>query len=300
MSESGYSPYPPEDFDEFWLHAASEVQVKKLDFHRSLTNDFELPGFVVETIRFVSVNDRIVNGWLAYPDGARRLPSFAWIPPYGRESLLPNAYGTREEFVSISLNLHGLESFHQEKYNPSRGYFAQGAETPESWVFRQMFQDAFMAIRVLQAQVEVDEDRIGVMGMSQGAGISTWLGAWCPIVKAVCADMPFLAGMNRTLLENIYRFPLKELVDFMHSLPVGTERIINTVSYFDTINHATRCHVPTHLSLGLKDPACRPATVRAVFENLPGVKELDVYDWGHDWHPDMISNNRNWLVQNLK
>ncbi|MFX4921939.1 acetylxylan esterase, partial [Acinetobacter baumannii] len=76
-----------------------------------------------------------------------------------------------------------------------------------------MFQDATIAARVLQAQIEVDEDSIGAMGMSQGAGMSIWLGAWSPIVKAVCADMPFLAGINKTLTGSVYRYPLKELTD---------------------------------------------------------------------------------------
>lgn len=299
MAEAGFAPYVPEDFEEFWHHTVAETQTVKLNYRRSLTNDFDLPGFVVETVTFESTGGRTVHGWLAYPAGARRLPAFGWIPPYGRESLLPNAYGTRPGFVSLSLNLHGESAFHQEKYVPARGYFADGAIQPDTWIFRRMFQDAYMALRVLQAQVEVDEDRIGVMGMSQGAGISIWLGAWCSIVRAVCADMPFLAGMNRTLSENVYRFPLKELTDFMTSVPVGQARVLNTLSYFDTLNQATRCHVPTHVSLGLKDPACRPATVQAVYDALPGPKHLRVLDWGHDWHPQMVEDNLNWLRQYL-
>lgn len=291
-------PYPPEDFDSFWADASAEANSVKLDFHRSLTNDYSLPGFVVESIDFQGMTGR-VQGWIAYPEGARRLPGFVWVPPYGRESLLPNQYGTREGFVSLSFNFHGLGAFHQEKYAVDRGYFAQGADDPETWIFRRMLQDAIIATRVLQAQIEVDEDKIGAMGMSQGAGISIWLGAHCPIIKAVCADMPFLSGITNTIMNTVYRYPLKELRDLMDSIPLGEARVLNTLSYFDTMNQATRCEVPTHVSLGLKDPACKPDTVRAVFEALPGKKELSVYDWGHDWHPDMVANNRNWLLENL-
>lgn len=291
-------PYPPEDFDSFWADASAEANAVKLDFHRSLTNDFSFPGFTVESIDFQGMTGR-VQGWIAYPEGARRLPGFVWVPPYGRESLLPNQYGTRDGFVSLSFNFHGLGAFHQEKYAIDRGYFAQGADDPETWVFRRMLQDAIIATRVLQAQIEVDEDRIGSMGMSQGAGISIWLGAHCPIIKAVCADMPFLSGITNTIMNTVYRYPLKELRDFMDSIPLGEARVLNTLSYFDTMNQATRCKIPTHVSLGLKDPACKPDTVRAVYDALPGMKELSVYDWGHDWHPDMVANNRNWLLENL-
>ena len=294
------APYLPEDLEEFWQEAVAEASAVPLNFRRSLTNDFELPGFTVETLQFTAMHGRILNGWFAYPEGARRLPGFLWVPPFGRESLLPNAYGTREGFVSLSFNFFGHEPFYQEKYKPGSGYFAEGAESPETWIFRRMFQDAVIAAKVLQAQVEADEDRIAAMGMSQGGGISIWLGAWCSMIHAVCADMPFLGGMNKTLLGKVYRYPLKELTDFMENLPVGEARVLNTVSYFDTINQASFCMKPTQVSLGVSDPAARPDTVRAVFEALPGQKALRAYNCGHEWYTEMIPNNLGWLQESLR
>lgn len=292
-------PYLPEDFDEFWQETVAEAAAFPLNFRRSLSNDYDLPGFVVETIDFTSIGGRVLQGWFSYPVGMRRSPSFVWIPPFGRQSMLPNDYGTREGFASLSFNFFGLGAFHEEKYVAGQGYFAEGADRPETWIFRQMFQDAVIATKVLQAQVEVDEDRIGAMGMSQGGGMSIWLGAWSPIIKAVCADMPFLGGMNHTLSGKVYRYPLKELTDFMETLPVGEARVLNTVSYFDTINQATRCVKPTQVSLGLSDPASRPDVVRAVFDALSGRKLVRTYACGHEWYPDMVENNREWLLENL-
>lgn len=290
---------PPEDFAEFWREATEEALAFPLDYHRSLTNDYDRSGFVVETLHFRSVGGRRLNGWIAYPEGARRLRSFLWVPPYGRESKLPDEYGTREGFASLSFNFHGESAFHQEKYVTSRGYYAQGAESPETYVYRRMYMDAVIAAKVLQAQVEVDEDRIGVMGMSQGGGMSIWLGAWCPLIRAVAADMPFMGNIANTLLNTHYRYPLKELKDFMDELPIGEARVLNTLSYYDTTFQAAYCEKPTQVSVGLRDPACRPETVRAIFDALPNTKRLRTYDWGHDWFPDMIENNRSWLQDNL-
>lgn len=296
---SDFVPYPPEDFDEFWRRTCSEVESLPISVHRSWRNDFDLPGFIVETLTFESVGGRLIQGWIACPPGGRNLPGFLWVPPYGRESLLPNQYGTREGFASLSFNFFGEPAFHQEKYRIERGYFTEGAADPETWVFRRMFQDAFMAARVLAAQHEVDENRVGAMGMSQGAGISIWLGAWCDLIKAVCADMPFLCAIRHTLLKTVHRYPLKELTDFMASIPLGEERVLNTVAYYDTMNQATRCQVPTHVTAGLKDPASRPDNVRACYQALAGKKALTELDWGHDWHPSMVETNRNWLLENL-
>ena len=70
--------------------------------------------------------------------------------------------------------------------------------------------------------------------------MSIWLGAWCPVVRAICADMPFLGNIRLTLLDEVYRYPLKELSDFMQELPLGQERVLHTLSYFDTAYQATR------------------------------------------------------------
>ncbi len=294
-----YDPSPPEDLDRFWTELVRQAEDLPLQFRRSNTNDFDRPGFKVESIEFSTVGARTLHGWLAYPPRARRLPGFVWIPPYGRESLLANEYGTLEGFTSLSFNFFGLPSFHQEKYVVDRGYFAEGAESPDTWIFRQMAQDAVVAARVLRAQVEVDQDRVAASGMSQGGGIAIWLGAYCSAVRAVCADMPFLCSMRETLSRTVYRYPLKELFDFAERIPVGLQRVENTVSYFDTTNLATRCRVPSQVSLGLRDPASRPENVRAAFDALACKKRLVTYDGGHDWTPPMIENNRNWLLENL-
>ena len=290
MSE--FVPYVPDDFDEFWAEAVEESLAIPLFFRRERTDRTSPTGHLVDRIEFRGAGEQLLEGWVAYPDGVRRTRSFLWIPPYGRESLLPNEYGTREGFTSMSLNLHGLGAFHQEKYAIERGYFGEGALAPETWVFRRLIQHVLIALRVLQAQGEADEDRIGVMGMSQGAGLSIWAGALSPIVRAVAADMPFLGAMKHALTRNAYRYPLKELVDVMEEEVLGRERVMHTVSYYDTLNFATRCDKPTQITYGLKDPACRPETVKAIFDSLKADdKNLIEYPGGHDWHEEMVVNN---------
>jgi len=292
-------PPLPEDFEAFWSDVVEEAFRVPLYFKRDFLPQTIPTGHHVETFEFGGVRGRRLFGWFAYPEGARRYPAFLWIPPYGRGSVLPDKFGTRERFASLSFNLHGLSPFHEEKYTPSRGYFAQGIDSPKTWIFREIVQNAMIACRVLQAQIEVDENRIASCGMSQGGGISIWLGAFCPIVKAVCADMPFLGATWMSLVNGVYRYPLKELSDYAESVPVGLQRVLNTVGYFDTAQVATKCPVPCQVSLGLKDPAVKPEYAKIIYDSLPGHKRLIEYPGGHDWDPDMVGNNLEWLAQVL-
>lgn len=294
------TPDPPEDMVEFWAEAVDQALSARLDFRRSAQSDQRSDNHKIELIDFRGIDGEARHGWIATPKEGNSHRGFLWIPPYSRWSMLPNEYGTREGMTSLSFNFFGEPAFHQETYTPRRGYFSEGAKDPQSFIFRRMFQDAVLATRVLQAQAECDENRVGAMGMSQGGGIAIWLGAWLPsLVKAVCADMPFLGGMPWVLSQSVHRYPLKELTDFMDSIPLGRQIILHTLSYFDTLNQAVFCQVPVHLSLGLKDPAVRPIQVQSIFESLRGEKALVELEWGHDWHPSMIEANAAWLVQHL-
>jgi cephalosporin-C deacetylase len=161
-----------------------------------------------------------------------------------------------------------------------------------------MFLDSYLMARLLN-ELHPSEKGLGAMGMSQGGGLAIWLGAYCSLIRAVVADMPFLAGMEWVLSQKMPRYPLKELADFIESAPENREALVRTLSYFDTLTQAGECYTPTLVTQGKRDPAVRPDQVKAIFEALPGTKELVEIDWGHDWHPSMVERNQEWLERYL-
>lgn len=288
----------PDEFDEFWHERTALALEARLDGRRKPTERRSPFGHRIDEIEFRGIDGTPRHGWLALPDDTESAPGFLWVPPYGLSSRFPDEYGTRPGFLSLSLNLHGYGAFHEEKYTPERGYFAWGIESPETWILGRMYQDCVLAARFLLAVPTISGSAVTAMGMSQGAGLSIWLGAFCPLVNRVVADMPFLGDVRKTLAERVFRYPLKEIKDAMEGMIMGEAVVGNTLAYFDTVHVASRCFVPTQVSLGLRDPACRPDTVRAIFDALPlaeADRRLITYDWGHDWHPDMVANNEEWL-----
>ena len=159
-------PEAPEDLQTFWQDVATEAEAIPLDFRRIPTDRRSPTGHRIDELSFAG-SEGTLHGWIAYEEHVRRAPAFVWLAPYGRESRLPDEYGTRQGFTSLSFNFHGEGAFHQEKYAKERGYFAEGAGDPESWIFRRMLADAIVATRVLRAQAEADEDQLEHV---QGAG----------------------------------------------------------------------------------------------------------------------------------
>lgn len=295
-----FTPNIPAGFDAFWQEKTSSALSAPLDFSLTPSDKVSPDGRAVQILTFRGISGEELQGWVVVTPGAVSEPGFLWVPPYSRWSMLPNEYGTRPGFASLSFNFFGESAFHQETYTPTRGYFADGIESPETWIFGRMYQNAVIALRVLASLPGVDSSRLASCGMSQGGGISIWLGAFCPLVKAVCADMPFLGGIGELFAKaSVHRYPLKEIGDWVGDDAGRKAQFLETLRWFDTIHMASRCSVPTLLTLGTKDPAVRPWQVHEIFGALPVVKKLVELDWGHDWHPSMVERNLDWMTQNL-
>jgi cephalosporin-C deacetylase len=287
----------PDDFDDFWHKVIMEAEAVPPESNRRPTSFQPVETHTVELLDFRGAESTL-HGWIAIPKQMEaKAPGFLWIPAYGRESHLPDEYSTREGFVSMSFNFHGHAAFHKEEYKPERGYFSEGVADPATWIFRRMAKDCLIAMRVLAAQTEVDDDHLASAGLSQGGGMAIWTGAHSPLVKRVVADLPFLSDMGNTLGKDVYRYPLKELTDFAASSGLGMDPVMRTISYFDTAHQAKRLKKPVLVSLGEKDPAVKPASVRAVYGAIGSEdKRLIEYPTGHDWHPGMIAANREFLL----
>ncbi len=290
----------PSGFEDFWRDTAAAAEGLVLDFDGPKPSDRSTDSHIVQTVTFRGADGSPRHAWLATPREAKARRGFLWIPPYSRWSMKPDQYGTRPGHTSLSPNLLGEGAFHEESYTPERGYFAEGVGSPETWVFRRLFQDCVLAVRLLQELGSLEPSRTGAMGMSQGGGLAIWLAAWTRSVAAVVADMPFLGMINQVLAEQrAFRYPLKELADWRDISADRPTLLTRTLDFYDTVNQARFCRVPTLVTLGLKDPAVRPFQAEAVYEALPGEKHLEKLDWGHDWHPSMVQRNQNWLDAHL-
>ena len=291
-------PNIPTDFKDFWDNNTQEALKHPVEYQKK-ESDHPSDTHHIQIFQFNGIKNNTLNGWIAIP---KDLPSFSkasafiWLPHYGPSSVLPNKYGTRKDFISLSFNLHGKDPFNQDAYSKELGYFTHRVESKETWIFKEIFQNCCIATKILADLEEVEESKIASMGLSQGGGLAIWLGTWIPhLIKATCADLPFLAAITNTLEEKVFRYPTKEFIDYFAEDPTRKEKAYNTLNYYDTINIASQCKTPTLVSLGTKDPASKPYTVKSIYQSLPSTKKLVEYEWGHNWHPEMITNNLNWL-----
>src|SRR5207253_11024084 len=82
--------------------------------------------------------------------------------------------------------------------NTLRGHIIRGLnDAPDKLLFRNVFLDTAQVARILMAMPEVDADRVGATGGSQGGGLTLACAALEPRVKKAAAVFPFLCDYLR-------------------------------------------------------------------------------------------------------
>jgi cephalosporin-C deacetylase len=182
------------------------------------------------------------------------------------------------------------------KGNTQRGHIIRGLEdAPENLLFRHIFLDTAQLARIVMGMPDVDPDRVGACGESQGGGLTLVCAALEPRVKRAFPRFPFLCDYRRVWEMDLAKDAYEELCwhfrvrDPLHE---REEQIFTTLGYIDAQHLAPRIKAETRMAVGLMDTVCPPSTQFAAFNKLRCPKDLVIYpDFGHEGLPgcdDMI------------
>ena len=301
----------PADFDLFWQGVRAELADVPLEWER-------LPGAGGETVthrldwlRFSSLDDVLVYGWLAVPKApptsARR--GYLWLPGYSLGNPPPGPESLYPDTLTFGLNLHGNLPDTPYAHPSASGadYITSGIEAPQTYLYRRIVAHCLRALDVLAGQAEVDRGRLMVGGMSQGGGLALVTAALSPPVRLCLADMPWLGALDLALSlldrakyrkTKAARYPdARGLVaDYAEAHPARAAQVYQTYRYFDPLSHAANILCPTQVSAGGRDPSCKPPTIYAVYNELWCEKEmLYLPQTGHEIVPAMHEAHERWV-----
>ncbi len=160
---------------------------------------------------------------------------------------------------------------------------------PHRLYYRQMFQDTALLARIVASFDEVDADRMGAAGGSQGGGLTLACAALHPTIKRACATYPFLCDYKRVWEMDQAANAYAELKTFFRHFDPRHERedaVWNALGFIDVQHLAPRIQAHVLMPVGLMDAVCPPSTQFAAWNKIPGQKELLVYpDFGHEGLP---------------
>lgn len=158
--------------------------------------------------------------------------------------------------------------------------------SPEKLLFRQIFLDTAQLARIVMEMPDVDGNRVGVTGGSQGGALTIACAALEPRIKRAAPLFPFLSDYIRVWEMDQAKDAYKELQEyFRHSDPMHKREaiIFEKLGYIDIQFLARRVQAEVLWGIGLMDTICPPSTQFAVYNKLTSLKKMAVYpDFEHE------------------
>ena len=150
----------PGDFDRFWQEVKAELAQTPLDWERIPNTIFSTPDLRVDWLRFSSLGDTLIYGWLAL---SRSTPAtdkagYLWLPGYSLGNPPPRTESLYPQTITLGLNLHGNrpDTPYTHPYKTGQDYITQGIDSPQTYIYRAIVAHCLRALDVLAVQPEVE------------------------------------------------------------------------------------------------------------------------------------------------
>jgi cephalosporin-C deacetylase len=172
------------------------------------------------------------------------------------------------------------------------GHIVRGLDgEPNDLLYRSIFLDTAQLARIVMAMPEVDPDRVGATGGSQGGGLTLACAALEPRIRRAAPVFPFLSDYQRVWEIDQAVDAYQELRDWFRRFDPRHARqaeIFTQLGYVDVQHLAPRIQGEVMMAVGLMDTICPPSTQFAAYNKIAAPKSLVVYpDYGHEDLPDI-------------
>lgn len=262
----------PADFDRFWeatITATDRIPARAEFNHVPMRSNDAVD---VYDVRYDSYGGLRIAAWYCAPRGKGPFPGILVVPGYVSEPMLPKTLAAQGYAVLSAAPRGKLRS--NGKFNPGYpGLLMHNITDRDSYGYRGFYMDALRAFDVLLSRPEVDPQRVGVQGSSQGGALTLLVASLRPDrVAAASAGAPYLCStMDAATLTHSY--PYQEINDYLRLNPGDEPRLRATWDYYDIHNFVDRIRCPIIVNVGLNDDVCPPATGYALFRQIGGGKK---------------------------
>ena len=300
-SYRGCNPRPT-DLDDFWDKALQEMRM--LDPQVELRPaEFQVPFAECFSLYFTGVGGSRVHAKLLRPkDAPEPHPALLMFHGYtGNSGGWAEKLGyVAQGYTVAALDCRGQGGLSEDRGgvsgNTYHGHIIRGLEdTPEKMLFHQIFLDTAQLAKIVMEMPDVDEQRVGATGGSQGGALTLVCAALEPRIQRAAPVFPFLCDYQRVweldLAIDAYR-ELKEYFRAFDPMHQREEELFTKLGYIDVQHLCKRIGGEVLMAVGLMDKICPPSTQFAAYNKIESQKKLAIYpDFGHEnlpGHSDRI------------
>ncbi len=287
-----YTYLPPltkrPDFDDFWKNTLEITRKTPLNSKLELY-DYPSRHVKVYSISYNGFDETRIHGWYIVPQftEGQKLPCLINYHGYTDDRGMPADF---MQWITMDMCVISVDCREQcgetgntasYSHGSTQSVVCKGILDKNEYYYRAVYMDCVKAIDFACAQPEIDSDKIVIHGASQGGGLGT----------AVCAldERPFLAMLDVPSNSNIERRiegsngSFSNVTDYLKRFSHRTERVFETLSYFDTMNMSEKIKCRVLASVGLKDQVCPAIMFFASYNRIQSSKTIEIYPFnGHE------------------
>lgn len=172
------------------------------------------------------------------------------------------------------------------------GHIVRGLDdAAENLLFRHIFLDTAQLAGIVMSMPEVDADRVGATGASQGGALTLACAALEPRVRRLAPVYPFLCDYRRVWEMDLAEGAYQELRDWFRvfdPLHEREEAVFTRLGYIDLQHLSDRIRGEVLMACALMDTICPPSTQFAMYNKIGAPKQLLIYpDYGHEPIPGL-------------
>lgn len=291
----------PPDFKEYWDEARNDLAAIPFEPEISAVPERTTETGKLYKVKLQSYNNIPIICWYYVPKDidplsktapAKKYPAIQIMPGWGAEE--PPLDRTRDAYITLSLN--------PRAHGPSKEFFITPIEhhvwnidNPDEYYYRAAYMDCVRGIDFLASRPEVDIERIGVEGGSQGGAFALAVAALDKRVRCVASNVPYISNFPDFV--RISTNGSGRSFGRLMNEPHKGEIISRTLSYIDVSNLAPWITCPTLVCVGLQDRVCPPVNGIVALNRMPlGVARRLVTDpqADHEVTPLMRNANQDW------
>lgn len=271
------------DFAEFWTSQVENLRKKPLKVTKKKIETPYDRLLTTYEITYNTCDDTIVNAYFTKPTNSTgKLPCVALFGGGGSSrDIYAHIVSTGVCCFAMDNRSQGGDTFDNGDYSMGDGYrgsvgacFSFDVLNKESYYMKNLYLDAVRAIDVISTLEEVDNTKIVSHGISQGGALSIVAAALSGKVIKTYPVVPSFSCLVERVEAGSGVFSAVKAYLTKH--PENTDKVMNTLSYFDINNMVSLLSVPSHFMLGLIDPICIPEFVYSVYTHAQGEKQLTI------------------------
>lgn len=278
---------PPDDLEAFWRRTEQEAIGQPFPSRRTEGHSL-LSGMNVYEVEYEGYAETPIRAWLmtpAWKEGP--YPALVTFPGYSGGKGNPEDYAAwvlmGAAVFAVDVRGQGGETGNRlgSAHGMARGWITEGLLELERSYYKAVSVDILRAVQWLTQQPDVDGDRIGVIGGSQGGGFALLASARHDAIRLTVADIPNLCHMDYGVLHSTGS--LAEVADYCRRHPEALPAMLRHLGYFDMLHQGHRIRHPILMSVGLKDTVCTPEQVFPMYHAIASAdKRLEIYPFtGH-------------------